>query len=423
MRPSHKTYSLFLIILLEIATCSIDDQIFKALSSYSIDETYIEDFIQIATNELPKGKFVAKEFLRMTDDAIILSGETSGPKRDLIQIWIGISDREDQSCKYLSQLNNKVNIDPAIILEPIAKFPIFFGTEEFERTYCVTVLPAEAHSLDQPIPSLISSTEKKRNTEIFIDIIQQITELVGAINKKHGVLHGDIKPQHIFLFKNRKSQYEAKIIESRLAFRPQDVLNDKGIRNPGWLTYHPTFRAPEIQMFCPGSSCIDPLLEDPEINQYLYEKYYSYDPECREDSYALALSLEQILDINKDFLDLEDQLLNHIYNSIIPEMKQLRIDTRVNAAVAAEQIEDASLEIDSSAIAVEISSKRDRPKTKILTTFNNVDKSKSRWFYLRYTEPRNLHSDPKVVQAVDRMTGVKPEDRKNLLSWQKQFRI
>jgi serine/threonine protein kinase len=153
--------------------------------------------------------------------------------------------------------------------------------ESIVKPYYFTVVVSgvgERNLSDEPI--FKKDSDKNQNTTHFLNYCLDIARAARNMNAQ-GYLHGDIKPDNMILVPSN-GDYKIEFVDFDLIFDP-DVHE-----NPCYQErYSPLYRAPWIQ---PTST----LVGYNRRKKPIYEDLFPYDPKLTEDSFAIAISIDEI---------------------------------------------------------------------------------------------------------------------------------
>jgi serine/threonine protein kinase len=184
-------------------------------------------------------------------------------------------------------------------------------TVDYKQTmpYYFTVMVNGAGERDLTGPIFKMGTDKSQNTTHLLNFWLDIARAGRNINAQ-GILHGDIKPDNMIL-KRSNGDYQVDFIDFDLIYNP------KIDKNPNdQLRYSKGFRAPWIKP-------VPNMIGHDEQNKPVYEDLYTYDPKFTEDSFAIAISIKNIYEYNKKFIDQNDirivKILDYLKTQVIQE--------------------------------------------------------------------------------------------------------
>jgi serine/threonine protein kinase len=228
----------------------------------------------------------------------------------------------------IMKVDSSLECDQTDIIKKLKKLSAKHILEMFDQKYfeivseytvdkfCVLALELGVQPLDKPIFS--STGRPEVITEKFLDIVGKIIEGIGSMNHVAGYTHGDIKPPNMILVDNN-GVLEPRIIDFDMSFQPNNVSNRFGSRRLDQIIYTKAYRPPEMLVFCPDNNC-NGFSDDeyPELRYKFYSMYYQFDPEHKEDSFALGVSLNEIIALNKKSLSSDFLMLERLKTDIIP---------------------------------------------------------------------------------------------------------
>lgn len=176
--------------------------------------------------------------------------------------------------------------------------PKLLVDEEFYATIMVTKL-----GLSDMVGKIFKATDSTtQNTEQFLSYCLDIAR--GAMNiNKQNILHGDIKPDNLIIVNNDED--EGKHIE----YIDFDIHWDPNVEGNvnRQLRYTEKYRPPWIT---PKSMFVGQNKQ----NQNVYKDFYTFDPKFREDTYAIAKTIQEIYIANKAFINTQDVSLVKMIN-------------------------------------------------------------------------------------------------------------
>lgn len=179
--------------------------------------------------------------------------------------------------------------------------------------FCVLGLELGTQSLNEKFFSS-KDHDIKRDTHTFIEVVFKILWGFKTLNFDARYLHADVKPQNLVLV-NNQGILEPRIIDFDFTFQPHKKLDSNRQRMPKWIVYTISHRPNEIKQFCPNNNCS-------QSEQTRYFSEYKFDTLYREDAYAVGVSLEQIYELNKNYIFTANPIITALKTFIIPKMKQ-----------------------------------------------------------------------------------------------------
>ena len=187
----------------------------------------------------------------------------------------------------------------------------FSDFAKMDKVFYVTVLVTEAGIGDMVQKLFKSGTDLTANTSNFIRIVTEMVKGCVNVNNK-GILHGDIKSDNYVVVVDKNGELHPNIIDF-------DLILDSSVEPfvNRQLRYTKGFRAPWI-------TPIEKIETRKDSKGQIFivtKEYYKFDPQFREDTYALAKTILEILKINASVLYPYDPKLmkikNYVNNNIV----------------------------------------------------------------------------------------------------------
>ena len=204
----------------------------------------------------------------------------------------------------------------------------FCSTDSKKGLILCGIMMERALPVTKPMfAAAVSAEQREENTVDFIRFAIRTLYGFSIMHFQAKYLHADIKPDNLMYIKTAQGEIKPRIIDFDLTFNRRKLLN------PGFLTYTPDFRPPELLAIAPTN----------HLGGAGYKKLraYVYDSEFKEDAYALGLTLQKILRINEPLLKLGSGRVEAL-KGILKAMTQTSLSLRINTKEAYER----ALELD-----------------------------------------------------------------------------
>lgn len=162
------------------------------------------------------------------------------------------------------------------------------------------------------------------NTERFVRFAERLIEGFYTINYIGKFYHADVKPDNIMYIKDNNNEVEPRIIDFDLTFKKLTPNY-----NPGFIIYTITYRPPELKRLVPNTN--------PTPEEKPAMRAYKYDPEFKEECWAVGKSIEHIIKVNRHYLDSTNEKLVAL-KEVLSEMTSTSLTLRIT-------IEEALLKV------------------------------------------------------------------------------
>lgn len=131
------------------------------------------------------------------------------------------------------------------------------------------------------------------NTKLFVQFVHRIIESYYILNFKGKTYHGDIKPPNQMYLWNKAGELEPKMIDFDISFTMSDPKF-----NPKYIPYTWLYRSRELRLFSAKTN--------PSARELAAFAKYTFDPEFKEEAWAVAKMIKAIVDTNKEYLNAKD---------------------------------------------------------------------------------------------------------------------
>ena len=169
------------------------------------------------------------------------------------------------------------------------------------ETFYITTLITEAGVSDMVKPLFSNALDMEGNTATLLRYFVEIAEAAMNVNKQ-GILHGDIKPDNMILVMGKDGLLHVEYIDFDLILNPK---YEKWTNTQ--LRYTSDYRAPWI---------VEKETVIKVDDGYKVKVFYTFDPEFREDTFAVAMSILELMITNKKQIFSRDPTFLAIYNYI-----------------------------------------------------------------------------------------------------------
>jgi serine/threonine protein kinase len=204
---------------------------------------------------------------------------------------------------------------------------------EGEFKFCILVQEGAEQDLSKPLFT-DKDTNKLINSRVLGYVLYKTLEGFARFNFQDQYLHGDIKEPNLVVVKSKEHKFEPRIIDFDLTCRLSKQEDEEIPACNTILTYTLYYRPPELRLFCPDNNCIDKYYDSDELRQEYLFSYYVYSSEYKEDAWALAITMNRIMEINENFIDAYDEFLIYLFEKIVPTMLGPHLIDRASTADA-----------------------------------------------------------------------------------------
>lgn len=278
----------------------------------NVDESYLNELItKLSAENVFLGKYISHGSYGVVLHSTYIN---SGASQSIAAKVMLVEDQAE--CEQTEIISKLTNANAKYILKMY--FRKYFGLvsgDSIKHHFCVLGLELGVKSLDEKI--FARSFDLSANTQEFIEIVVKLLRGFKYMNFEAKCTHGDIKPPNMILV-NNNGILEPRIIDFDLSFQPETLKNKFGKRGLERIIYTENYRPPEMLVFCPDNSCEgykDEMYAN--LRMKFYMMYYEFSLECKEDAFALGLSLKDIIDLNKTRLLMSHPIIQKIQDFII----------------------------------------------------------------------------------------------------------
>lgn len=180
-----------------------------------------------------------------------------------------------------------------------------------------------------PTESVMFSARNSRldltyNSERFVRFAEKLIEGFYTINYIGKLYHADVKPDNIMYIKDQNREVEPRIIDFDLTFKKLHPTY-----NPGYIIYTLTYRPPELTRLVAKTNPTP--LERPAM------RAYKYDPEFKEECWAVGKSISDILNVNRIYIDSTNDKIVAL-KEVLSEMTETSISKRITIEKALQKV-------------------------------------------------------------------------------------
>lgn len=245
--------------------------------------------IQASLNSKNLSKFIFNQIEGMGSYGIVFSG-----KEEILNTPISVKIQFEKldtapecTSTYLNYLN--LNSIPGVKYLIAMQAPLIF---KLSGSFACGLLMEKGVVSTKP---MFKDTDvpKSENNDKMIGFMVKLLEGFYTINFIGGYYHADVKPENI-LFIESEDTIEPRIIDFDLMFKKVSPHF-----NPNRALYTLDQRAPELRSILPSTN-----IRNKE--QLAKLKEYEFDADFREEAWAVGVSMNEILKVNENWLDLTD---------------------------------------------------------------------------------------------------------------------
>jgi serine/threonine protein kinase len=280
--------------------------------------------------KMTEQNFTFSRFMGSGTYGIVLEG-TNGEQPPQ-KVAVKIMEEKGKECKRLEDLHMMLAKGNPTMIKLYKTIQVKIVSRYHEIHFCALVMEAGIQNLNQPMFSLES--RKVENSKVLEKIFFEILNGFDRLNFVDGYFHGDIKDANLVLVGGENGTLIAKIIDLDHCFSYHNPLDMHGI--PGrvpWMTYTDDYRPPELAYFYPGGDFDD-------FSERMYHRYYKYDPEFKEDAYAMGVTFVNILKINKKYIDDNSGFFFSFRKRVLKGLLEEDIEKRLTVREAAQRTKE-----------------------------------------------------------------------------------
>ena len=206
----------------------------------------------------------------------------------------------------------------------------YVNSRSQQKKQSASVLVTRAGISDLSSSIFANINDKEANTIQLVNLFGEMAEGSRNINKQN-ILHGDIKGANMIINVDNQNNLHVEYIDFDLILNPEDdseyfnhpLTKDEYKINPGfdhWFSiqvrYTVGYRAPWVVGYNAKK----------KSDQSKSKTFYPYDKNFKEDTYAVAATIQKVFAKNRNYLDLDNLALNNI----LGYTKQMILDQAVN---------------------------------------------------------------------------------------------
>ena len=233
-------------------------------------------------------------------------------------VFSGINDKDQklaikvhfEDSKSCDSCWNAYKSQQAIIATEKVKYiikmerPVVYEMAGSTKTYVCAFLMEKGYVASSPM--FADPKKMDSNTNKIVNFIEKTVEGFAYLNFGAGFYHADVKPANLLWVNVKDGLIEPRIIDFDLSFKTEINSGKTGFKNFGDAAYTRDYRSPELLSFIPKWDF------ENDSQRAIYERDFVFDVLYREESFAVGKSLREILKINESLINVNDDRIINI---------------------------------------------------------------------------------------------------------------